>query len=264
MSYTPNFMHFLIQTGQYEINPYNEIEHDKDGKPVPNPGNRTFKLTEKSHELRKEAMRIFCEKYPPMKELPDKLPEVLRIPELSRWEEHSKDGYHLYYGFAITPVQLRETLRRKREENPARWSARIYARDPSQVVLEAIKEASGMVFDYRRLWVGHTLQGREEDSTHKVALIALYSNDMAKEDKRGTAYTQEEEAQVINWIAQVVSPVTKQEQPLWYWDGLYHRPCWSDIARLRALGIVTVENAGPQVPRQRPLLTRELLNRYGM
>ncbi|KAI0351539.1 hypothetical protein OH77DRAFT_1439217 [Trametes cingulata] len=223
MSYRARRMRHLIDTGQVVITPFNDFKYDKNGWPVSVANTEYFELTENARELRLAAMQTFCHKYPPMAELPITLPTELQVRDLHLLEKRSKGGYYLHYGFLVTPDQSTELLRHLRAQYPTRWTASMYDRHPIEAVREAISVVSKGNFDHRRLWYARTLQGHQENSTHSADIIALYSNGAPKIDQRQSFYTPQKEQQVIRWISDVVSPVTKQKEPMWYWDAARHK-----------------------------------------
>ncbi|OSD05242.1 hypothetical protein PYCCODRAFT_1465654 [Trametes coccinea BRFM310] len=188
-------------------NPYLEVLRDEHGRPVLG-SDGDYCVTESSHRLQRRALEKFCQLYPPMTHLPEQLPPELWNPIFS-----DKGGYLLHYGFKITKEQANECLVRLELKRSIKSRVLDVA-----IICDYINSNtegfSGFEVDVEAI---------ADPDLFETKVVTLYSNLREGLDWFRRPYDEDRKRQVIDRVAEVLSPFTQQTEPFWYWD-VFHSP----------------------------------------
>ncbi|KAI9069166.1 hypothetical protein FKP32DRAFT_1671596 [Trametes sanguinea] len=195
-----------------EGNPYCHVIRDERGRPCIDEAGQ-YCITESAEKLQAQALRKFCELYPPMTELPEQFPPELYNPEPEIYEQV---GYLLHYGFRVTKEQANECIVNLRLKRPCKsWDLDVDVICQDAILTEEFA-------DY-----GVSVEAIADPDLMETKVVALYNNEREGLDWSGEPYDEDRKRRVIDRIAAVLSPFTQQTEPLWYWD-VSHSP---DFAR---------------------------------
>ncbi|KAL7277216.1 hypothetical protein ACG7TL_009066 [Trametes sanguinea] len=153
------------------------------------------------------ALEKFCQLYPPMTHLPEQLPPELWNPIFS-----DKGGYLLHYGFKITKEQANECLVRLELKRP------IKSRNLDVAIICDYINSNTEGFSGYEVQV----EAIADPDLFETKAVTLYSNLREGLDWFRRPYDEDRKRQVIDRVAEVLSPFTQQTEPFWYWD-VFHR-----------------------------------------